>query len=48
LVNNGEHPDYQQASPKARVMGYLYDLLSKEYDKEFPFSEEHYAKFKED
>ena len=48
LVNNGAHPDYQQATPKARVIAYLYDLLSKEYDKEFPFSEEHYAKFKED
>jgi hypothetical protein len=48
LVNNGDHPNYNQATPKHRVLAYLYDLLSKEYDEKYPFSEEQYAKFKED
>ena len=26
-VNDGEHPDYQQPTPKARVLAYLRDVL---------------------
>jgi hypothetical protein len=30
LVNNGDHPKYNQPTPKARVIAYLNDLLLKQ------------------
>lgn len=28
VVNDGEHPDYQQPTPKARALAYLEDVLN--------------------
>lgn len=47
LVNNGQHSDYTQISPKERVISYLYDLLAKEYAFKYP-EEYQYVMLKED
>lgn len=28
-INNGQHPDYQQSTPKARILAALYDIKAK-------------------
>lgn len=48
IVNNGDNPNYQQETPKQRVVAFLYDLLAKEYDKKYITSEEQFSNKREE
>lgn len=48
LVNNGKHEHSYGTTPKERVVNYLYYLLGKEYERTNVFSEDQYARAKED
>lgn len=44
-VNDGEHPDYQQASAKERVLAYLNDVLAGKRKTSGEYAEEEYQEY---